>query len=232
MLKKTLFLTLTALHGAAMALMPADIDVLGVKPGMTFEQATAAIKANGPQFTFTAETRYRDLPGLKGGGVAQMYYCDKKMTGLSCPGDEVQFQVGMSTKVVHYIKRHSSFGRLAEKSVREALFAKYGNQAHKMVSNSAIQWQGRWYWDSTGKPTKGGTGCESDSLHSTEKGCGLALKVYSLGGGPSHEINSAFEVEVLDHVLLIKEIEQEQAAKKAAEAADLKRAMGSGGPKL
>lgn len=233
MSKTTLFLALVGFSTVAMAINPAEFDVLGIKPGMTAEQAMAAMKSNGPQFTFTAETRYRDIPGLKGGGLARMYYCDRPMKGLSCPGgDGVLFEVGMATKAVYYIERRSFFSGLAEKVVRDALQSKYGNQPHRSISNTAGQWQGTWAFDPNGNPAAPALNCSEGNPTTAQSGCALAVSVSSLARSTNQSLNDSFGVTALNHVLLMKEIVQQQVAKKAAAEADVKRATGAGGPKL
>jgi hypothetical protein len=232
MLKTTFFLTLMGLSSVALAIKPAEFDVLGIKPGMTAEQALAAMKSNGSQFTFTAETRYRDIPGLKGGGLAQMYYCDQQMTGLSCPGENVSFAVGMATKVVYQITRKTYVSKLSEKAVRDALQAKYGDKPHLSISNSPLQWNGIWAFDPNGNPFNNPISCTTNSLTTAQNGCGLTFRVFSLASSTNLSLNGGFGVEAQDHVLLMKEIVQQNAAQKAAAEAEVKRATGAGGPKL
>jgi len=220
---------------------PENFDVLGIKMGMTVDQVRSAIKAANPKFTMYNEFTYKAQPGLAGGGIARIEYCDNpksnSLVGGPCnDGDDLAVEFGQSSKTANFIFRNvKTNGTVTQQSVRSSLLGKYGSP-HKTIvdtdKNLSVQYR---YSDSGALYKKTDIDCNaSDSVQSspkqTTRGCGLSIDigVYS----QKANLNDRFKILATDHILMMKEIEASKLAKGAVDAENLKKAKAAPAPKL
>ena len=215
--------------------LPESFDVMGVKMGMTVDQVRSVVKSENPKLTLLQEYNFKPQPGVPGGGVAQLKYCDRS-SGTDC-SDALTVSFGQTTKVAHYIYRYlKTNGTTSQSAMQSSVTAKYG-VSHESSVNKGMT-LGYWSFTDAGAkypkkvPNPCGAGDSYGPSPVTTAGCGLAIMttVYAVAGNES--INDHFAISAVSHVLFLKDIEGVKAAKSKLDADAVKKANSGAAPKL
>jgi len=123
-------------------------DILGIKPGMTVDQARTAIKSQNPAMVGRDLSKYPDLPGLPG-PVFAIEFCERVVNNGCTSGDSVRVFLGEATHKILLIHRSVKFinPKVLVKTVKDSLNEKYGLPA----ARSGDGLESSWHFDRENK---------------------------------------------------------------------------------
>ncbi|MBA2960526.1 hypothetical protein HZF09_00250 [Ramlibacter sp. CGMCC 1.13660] len=195
---------------------PDQFDVVGVRFGMTVDEAKAALKAHDARIVITDEATFKEQPGLRGGGIAAVKGCiaDQKNP---CR-EQITVHFGQSTKQAYSIVRFVLNNEdSAQQAVVDGLKKKYGAPfiGAKDIRNDGGNLWGGLVYSPKGERLPTANCPPGDALtpprHSNAS-CGLSIWVTAEGSGMQKGRSGKFLIGAADHTILMKEIQAQQAA--------------------
>lgn len=237
--KKISLITLMVIGGCAIAQEASRLDVLGVKPGMTKEEAEKRLKASFPDLQLESTETYRESPGIPQ-ALATLKFRYNLKSGRS---NRVTLHFLPLSGKIYSISRLDFIGDryspetwTSFKTLQSAFEEKYGKPTYVGKFGSP---PGRYVvFDNNGMPTNKepcmGSVIGGALLSEQDERCGLELG-YRWRQGEDRKFAgfaSGLDVGLTDFALMNKELKVINA--KAAEFEKLQRQQGSANkaPKL
>lgn len=228
----------------------ADVDVVGIKFGMSPDQVLAALKKNSAETAVLAKMSYKAGPGNKE-GVASLSTCDRPLDTKSLTAkctDEITIAFTAGTQEAFYIRRRVAYGgKLRQQDLKAALEKKYGFVHANVVKQ--FGGTGETLYGAMAATTDGQVsyarinpaGCETagsgPALEPTRanSGCRWAMVTESSGMGVRRDLVDSHTLAVTSHETLMRSLKLEQAARdnfSKAQKADQDKRVAPGAPRL
>lgn len=205
-----------------------EIDVVGIKFGMSPDQVLAALKKNSAETAVLAKMTYKAGPGNKE-GVASLSTCDRPLDTRSLTAkcaDEITVAFTAGTQEAFYIRRKVAYdGKLRQQDLKEALAKKYGFVHANVVKQ--FGGTGETLYGAMAATVDGNVsyarinpaGCETagsgPALEPTRANsrCHWAMVTESSGMGARRDLVESHTLAVTSHDTLLRSLKLEQAAR-------------------
>lgn len=227
-----------------------EVDVVGIKFGMSPDQVMAALKKNSAETAVLSKMTYKAGPGNKE-GIASFQTCDrpldKKELAPKC-ADEISVAFTAGTQEAFYIRRKVAYdGKLRQPDLRAALEKKYGfvhTNVVRQFGGTGETLYGAMAATTDGKisyarvnPAGCDTGGEGLMLEPTRANgrCTWAMVTESSGMGARRDLVESHSLAITSHAVLFRSLKQEQAARESAgkiQNAEQDKRVQPGAPKL
>lgn len=227
-----------------------DVDVVGIKFGMSPDQVLVALRKNSAETSVTARMTYKAGPGNKE-GVASLSTCDRPLDRKSLNprcADEITVAFTAGTQEAFYIRRKVAYdGKLRQQDLKAALEKKYGFIHAQVVKQ--FGGTGETLYGAMAAVTDGSVsyarnnpaGCETagsgPALEPTRANarCHWAMTTESSGMPGRRDLVESHTLAVTGHDTLMRSLKLEQAARDNAtklQRADQDKQVQPGAPKL
>lgn len=205
-----------------------EVDVVGIKFGMSPDQVLAALKKNSAETAVLAKMTYKAGPGNKE-GVASLSTCDRPLDTRSLTAkctDEITIAFTAGTQEAFYIRRRVAYdGKLRQQDLKTALEKKYGFVHANVVKQ--FGGTGETLYGAMAATTDGNVsyarvnpaGCETagngPALEPTRANgrCHWAMVTESSGMGARRDLVDSHTLAVTSHETLMRSLKLEQAAR-------------------
>ncbi len=220
----------TAVSTSLLAAGGATLDVVGLKPGLTEEQAIAQLRKHSGALRIE-NSLWREMPGLPETTAAVAGVdSDSPHVGLSQGGpfnEFIEVRFGRATPTATAISRRLRLnGSVTMAALEDSLVGKYG----KPTSMLGPGWWA-WSYRADGKPAAGmecANAVHWDSaLQSVDRlarpHCSRSLIVYATPVGNNRQLVQGAHFVLYDHAALIRDAEKVQSTVAGAKAAQQQR---------
>jgi hypothetical protein len=205
-----------------------EVDIVGIKFGMSPDQVLAALKKNSAETAVLAKMTYKAGPGSKE-GVASLSTCDRPLDTRSLTAkcaDEITIAFTAGTQEAFYIRRKVAYdGKLRQQDLKAALEKKYGFVHANVVKQ--FGGTGETLYGAMAATTDGNVsyarinpaGCETagsgPALEPTRASgrCYWAMVTESSGMGTRRDLVDSHTLAVTSHETLMRSLKLEQAAR-------------------
>lgn len=203
--------------------VPKNADILGIRSGMTPDEARNILKKRFPSVTIE-EHNYDQKDGTTNQHVAIMV-ADSGAKGPKGFDESVFVRFTQTTGKVYYIKREVNRAAPSN-SYQQAILEKYGKDYYQVPNKIVMQWN----WDNHGKRMMNDLGgfCAADFQRfipsAVERSCGVGISAFIAGSQTGDA--EGMRIALIDSSVLTEEINAVKEARlNDPKAAALKPAM-------